>query len=42
MDSLRNMFAIAADNLQTATPDAKSDADLELIIGSDFYLLVSN
>ena len=42
VDSLRNMFAIAADNLQTATPDGKSDADLELIIGSDFYLLVSN
>ncbi len=40
--SLRNMFAIATDNLQSATPDAKSDADLELIIGSDFYLLVSN
>ena len=42
VESLRNMFAIAAENLQSATATAKSDTDLELIIGSDFYLLVSN
>ncbi|MEZ4768785.1 MAG: LCP family protein [Caldilineales bacterium] len=42
VESLRNMFAIAADNLQMTAADANSDADLELIIGSDFYLLVSN
>jgi hypothetical protein len=41
VESLRNMFAIASDNLQPAT-ESQSDADLELIIGSDFYLLVSN
>lgn len=41
VESLRNMFAIAADNLEIAAT-AKSDTDLELIIGSDFYLLVSN
>lgn len=41
VESLRAMFAIAPDNFQIS-PGAESDADLELIIGSDFYLLVSN
>lgn len=41
IESLRNMFAIAADNLQPGS-EPEPDTDLELIIGSDFYLLVSN
>ena len=41
IESLRTMFAIAADNLQPEA-DPQSNSDLELIIGSDFYLLVSN
>jgi hypothetical protein len=38
--SLRTMFAIAPDNVRADSRPA--DSDLELIIGSDFYLLVSN
>lgn len=41
IESLRTMFAIAADNVQLAA-GPESESDLELIIGSDFYLLVSN
>lgn len=40
-ESLRAMFAIAPSNVQTSSASQPA-ADLELIIGSDFYLLVSN
>ncbi len=39
---LRDMFAIASDNVQAGERDAETALDLRLIIGQDFYLLVSN
>lgn len=42
IEGLKNMFAIAEDNLQAGDSGAESALDLRLIIGRDFYLLVSN
>lgn len=42
IEGLKNMFAIAEDNIQAGDSGAGSALDLRLIIGRDFYLLVSN
>ncbi len=39
---LKDMFAIAKDNIQAGESGAETALDLRLIIGRDFYLLVSN
>jgi LCP family protein required for cell wall assembly len=39
---LKDMFAIAKDNIQAGENSAETALDLRLIIGRDFYLLVSN
>ena len=39
---LTDMFAIAKDNIQAGESGAETAVDLRLIIGRDFYLLVSN
>jgi LCP family protein required for cell wall assembly len=39
---LKDMFAIAKDNIQAGESGAETAMDLRLIIGRDFYLLVSN
>lgn len=39
---LRDMFAIASENIQAGDRGAETALDLRLIIGRDFYLLVSN
>ena len=42
MEGLKEMFAIARENIQAGQPDGAVAVDLRLIIGQDFYLLVSN
>lgn len=42
IQGLTDMFAIAQDNIQAGDSDAQTALDLRLIIGRDFYLLVSN
>ena len=42
MEGLKEMFAIARENIQAGQPDGAAAVDLRLIIGQDFYLLVSN
>lgn len=41
-NGLRDMFAIAGENIQAGDRGAETALDLRLIIGRDFYLLVSN
>lgn len=41
-EGLKEMFAIARGNIQAGQPDGAAAVDLRLIIGQDFYLLVSN
>lgn len=41
-EGLKDMFAIARENVQTGQPGDQAAVDLRLIIGQDFYLLVSN
>lgn len=42
VEGLTDMFAIARDNIRPGERDAETALDLRLIIGRDFYLLVSN
>ena len=42
IEGLKDMFAIATDNIQAGDLGAGMALDLRLIIGRDFYLLVSN
>jgi len=42
IEGLKDMFAIAEDNIQAGDSGAQIALDLRLIIGRDFYLLVSN
>ncbi len=42
IEGLKDMFAIAAENVQSGDSGAETALDLRLIIGRDFYLLVSN
>jgi hypothetical protein len=41
-EGLKEMFAIANANISVGDRSAETDLDLRLIIGQDFYLLVSN
>lgn len=41
-EGLKEMFAIASANISVGDRSAETDLDLRLIIGQDFYLLVSN
>jgi polyisoprenyl-teichoic acid--peptidoglycan teichoic acid transferase len=42
VEGLKDMFAIAPNNIQPGANGAETALDLRLIIGRDFYLLVSN
>ncbi len=42
VEGLTDMFAIAQDNIRAGERSAETALDLSLIIGRDFYLLVSN